>query len=58
MADEIRLICAKCGACAGHPEDRDGQRCRHCGERETVAQERDARGAWITPNATGEERPK
>ena len=38
--NDIRLICAKCGACAGHAEDRDGQRCRHCGERETIAQER------------------
>jgi DNA-directed RNA polymerase subunit RPC12/RpoP len=45
--DDIRLICAKCGACAGHPEDRDGQRCRHCGERETVVQKRDANGAWV-----------
>lgn len=48
---KIRLICAKCGACAGHPEDRDGDKCKHCGERATIAQERDASGAWITPNA-------
>jgi hypothetical protein len=46
-----RLLCAKCGACAGHPEDRDGDKCRHCGERATVDQERDSSGAWITSPA-------
>lgn len=42
-----RLICSKCGACAGHPEDRDGDKCRHCGERATVAQERGSSGVWV-----------
>jgi DNA-directed RNA polymerase subunit RPC12/RpoP len=50
---DIRLICARCGACAGHPEDRDGAHCRHCGARETIVQERNKRGEWVTPDVVG-----
>lgn len=44
-AGDVRLICSKCGACAGHPEDRVGDKCRHCGGRAIVAQERGSSGA-------------
>jgi DNA-directed RNA polymerase subunit RPC12/RpoP len=46
--NDIRLICANCGACAGHKEDRNDQdRCRHCGERETIIQELTEKG-WVS----------
>jgi len=46
--EDIRLICEKCGACAGHVEDRDGNgRCLNCGCRATVVQERNKNGEWV-----------
>lgn len=44
---ETRLICASCGACAGHTKDRNGARCRHCSSRKVQFQERTKNG-WIT----------
>jgi len=46
--DATRVVCVRCGACAGHPEDREGGLCRHCGERRTVEQTRTASGEWVT----------
>jgi predicted ATP-dependent serine protease len=48
MNEDIRLICAGCGACASHESDRVHGRCHFCGARETVIQERDVTGAWVT----------
>lgn len=47
--EDARLICAKCGACASHDEDRVKGRCHHCGEHKTNIQERNAKGEWVTP---------
>ena len=35
---EYRTICRKCGACAGHPEDRVNGACHHCGSLDTREQ--------------------
>ena len=40
MKIEYRTLCSVCGACAGHEEDRVDGRCHHCGNRETVQQQR------------------
>lgn len=46
--EDVRLICATCGACASHDEDRVKGRCHHCGEHKTNIQERNAKGEWVT----------
>lgn len=43
-----RLICAKCGVCADHKEDRHEGKCRNCHATETVRQIRDTMGNWIS----------
>jgi len=42
-----RLICAKCGACADHEEDRVDGKCHHCGDTRTIKQIRTRPGHWI-----------
>ena len=44
---ETRLICGKCGACAGHEEDRVDGECHFCHGNKIVIQKRADDGSWI-----------
>lgn len=55
----IRLICAKCGCCAGHDEDRVDGKCHHCGSVQTTVQVR-IKNVWfnVPPSTSGLDRIK
>lgn len=48
----IRLICANCGCCAGHDEDRVDGKCHHCGSVQTTVQVRKNNGWFDVPLST------
>ena len=56
--EETRLICAKCGSCAGHFEDRINGCCHFCGAVKTISQKRNIKGEWINTDEPRTQIPK